>query len=76
MIVCLCHRVTEAQIASRAREGCGSFDELQDDLRVATACGACKECALSTFEAACGAGPRGCRGAALRDHRFGSPLAA
>jgi bacterioferritin-associated ferredoxin len=52
MIVCVCHRVTESQIAGHARSGCSSFEELQDDLRVATGCGACQECALSTFDAA------------------------
>lgn len=52
MIVCVCHRVTESQIASHALTGCTSFEELQDELRVATACGACHDCARSTFDAA------------------------
>jgi bacterioferritin-associated ferredoxin len=50
MIVCVCHRVSDRDIAHAVREGCGSFDELQDHLRVATACGACGDCARQTFE--------------------------
>lgn len=50
MIVCVCHRVSDHAIVSEARSGCSSFDELQDTLRVATACGACTQCALETFE--------------------------
>jgi bacterioferritin-associated ferredoxin len=51
MIVCLCHRVSDRDIASVARQGCASFDELQDELRVGTACGACSDCARETFAA-------------------------
>jgi bacterioferritin-associated ferredoxin len=55
MIVCVCHRITESDIAAHAREGCGSFEELQEDLLVATACGACRDCARVTFDnARCG----------------------
>jgi bacterioferritin-associated ferredoxin len=50
MIVCVCHRVSERDIAHAVRAGCGSFDELQDELRVATACGACGDCARDTFD--------------------------
>ena len=49
MIVCVCHRVSDRDIARAAREGCASFDELQDTLRVATACGNCRDCAHATF---------------------------
>ena len=51
MIVCICHRVSDRDIAHAARAGCASFDELQDELRVATSCGACGDCARDTFEA-------------------------
>jgi bacterioferritin-associated ferredoxin len=51
MIVCVCHRVSDRDIARAARQGCASFDELQDQLRVGTACGACGDCARETFEA-------------------------
>lgn len=50
MIVCVCHRVSDRDIAIAASSGCSSFEDLQDDLRVATACGACKDCACEIFE--------------------------
>ncbi|MEW6706993.1 MAG: (2Fe-2S)-binding protein [Pseudomonadota bacterium] len=62
MIVCVCHRVTESQIASHALTGCSSFEELQHELRVATACGACHDCARSTFDAARGGCGGSCAG--------------
>jgi len=52
MIVCVCHRVSDHQIAREVRSGCDSFDELQSDLRVGTACGACTDCARETFDCA------------------------
>jgi bacterioferritin-associated ferredoxin len=55
MIVCVCHRVSDRDIAHAVREGCDSFDELQDHLRVATGCGACDDCARQTFDAHRGA---------------------
>jgi bacterioferritin-associated ferredoxin len=51
MIVCICHRVSDRDIAHAARAGCASFDQLQDDLRVGLGCGACDECARETFDA-------------------------
>jgi len=51
MIVCICHRVSDRDIDRAVREGCASFDQLQDDLRVGLGCGACHECARDTFEA-------------------------
>ena len=50
MVVCVCHRVSDRQIACAVREGCASFEELQSELRVATRCGACRDCARETFE--------------------------
>lgn len=49
MIICICHRVTDSDIARAARDGCASFDELQFDLGVATSCGKCHDCARETF---------------------------
>ena len=54
MIVCVCHRVSDRDIAHAVRYGCASFDDLQEELGVATACGACGDCARETF-AACAA---------------------
>lgn len=50
MIVCVCHRVSDRDIAIAASSGCPSFEALQDDLRVGTACGACRDCACAVFE--------------------------
>lgn len=52
MIVCVCHRVSDRDIHREVRQGCASFDELQDELRVGTGCGACTDCARDTFDAA------------------------
>ncbi len=49
MIVCVCHRVSDRDIARAAQSGCISFDELQFELSVATACGKCHDCARETF---------------------------
>ncbi len=49
MIVCVCHRISDRDIARAAREGCASFDELQSELAVATSCGRCHDCARETF---------------------------
>lgn len=56
MIVCVCHRVSDRDIERAVRHGCTAFEELQDELRVATACGRCGDCARDTFDAA-----RACR---------------
>lgn len=50
MIVCVCHRVSDRDIAIAASSGCPSFEALQEDLCVATACGACHDCAREVFE--------------------------
>jgi len=50
MIVCVCHRVSDRDIAIAASSGCPNFEALQDDLCVATACGACHDCAREVFE--------------------------
>jgi bacterioferritin-associated ferredoxin len=53
MIVCVCHRVSDRDIAHAVRSGCASFDALQDELRVGLGCGACQDCARDTFDAHC-----------------------
>lgn len=50
MIVCVCHRVSDRDIARAVQGGCSSFDELQAELRVSTSCGKCRDCALATFQ--------------------------
>ncbi|MGH8819663.1 MAG: (2Fe-2S)-binding protein [Rhodoferax sp.] len=44
MIVCVCHRISDREIARYARAGMG-FDEIQLELGVATQCGRCEGCA-------------------------------
>lgn len=53
MIVCLCHRVSDRDIAAAVAGGTRCFEVLQDDLRVASSCGSCLDCARETFDAAC-----------------------
>lgn len=53
MIVCLCHRVSDRDIRAAVREGTRCFEKLQDDLRVASSCGCCHDCAREVFDAAC-----------------------
>ena len=44
MIVCVCRRISDREIARHARAGM-SFDEIQFELGVATQCGRCESCA-------------------------------
>ena len=44
MIVCVCRRISDREIARHARAGLG-FDEIQFELGVATQCGQCEGCA-------------------------------
>jgi bacterioferritin-associated ferredoxin len=44
MIVCICRRISDREIARHARAGM-SFDEVQFELGVATQCGQCESCA-------------------------------
>jgi bacterioferritin-associated ferredoxin len=49
VIVCVCHRVSHLAIAACAQRPGASFESMQEELRVATACGACENCARDTF---------------------------
>ena len=44
MIVCVCRRISDREIARHARAGMG-FDEIQFELGVATQCGQCESSA-------------------------------
>lgn len=44
MIVCVCKRVSDREIARHARAGMG-FDDIQFELGVASQCGQCEPCA-------------------------------
>lgn len=55
MIVCLCHRVSDRDIVAAVNAGTRCFEVLQDELRVASSCGACHDCAREVFDSACAA---------------------
>ena len=44
MIICVCRRISDREIARHARAGMG-FDDIQFELGVATQCGACESSA-------------------------------
>jgi bacterioferritin-associated ferredoxin len=67
MIVCVCRRLSHRDIESQASE-CDSFDELQMNTGIATACGRCTDCAQAVFRQAQQASPCISRGA-LGDDR-------
>jgi bacterioferritin-associated ferredoxin len=60
MIVCLCHRVSDRDIRRVVAAGVRNFEVLQDETRVASACGCCHDCAREVFNEACG--PDSCPG--------------
>lgn len=43
MIVCVCHRVSDREIARHARGGM-AFEDIQFELGVSTQCGQCETC--------------------------------
>ncbi|HRW71653.1 (2Fe-2S)-binding protein [Ottowia sp.] len=49
MIVCVCNRVSDRDIARHAHAGMG-FDDIQLELGVATCCGRCEDCARELVE--------------------------
>jgi bacterioferritin-associated ferredoxin len=51
MIIRVCHRISDRDIARMVRAGCASFDELQFESAVATCCGKCHDSARKTFDA-------------------------
>lgn len=52
MIVCLCHRVSDRDIRGAVEQGTTCFEALQDDMRVASSCGCCHDCAREVFDTA------------------------
>lgn len=68
MIICICHRVSDRDIAREVARGCPSFEALQDATRVATGCGACGEFAKEAFAA-----HRSGAGCAQLRHPCGAP---
>jgi bacterioferritin-associated ferredoxin len=56
MIVCVCHRISDREIARHARGGM-SFDDIQFELGVATQCGQCESCARDVVAQCCASHP-------------------
>ncbi len=56
MIVCVCHRISDREIARHARSGM-SFDEIQFELGVATQCGCCEATARDVVAQCCATQP-------------------
>ena len=56
MIVCVCRRVSDREIARHAHAGM-SFDEIQFELGVATQCGRCEGCARDVVAQCCASQP-------------------
>lgn len=49
MIVCVCHRVSDREIARHVQRGM-DFSDIQLELGVATQCGQCEGCAREVVE--------------------------
>lgn len=49
MIVCLCRRVSDRDIATAVASGVDNFEILQDRTGVASCCGCCHDCAREVF---------------------------
>jgi bacterioferritin-associated ferredoxin len=56
MIVCVCHRISDREIARHARAGM-DFDDIQFELGVATQCGQCESCARDIVAQCCTTAP-------------------
>ncbi|WP_417283162.1 (2Fe-2S)-binding protein [Comamonas sp.] len=56
MIVCVCRRVSDREIARHAHAGM-SFDEIQFELGVAMQCGQCESCARDVVAQCCASHP-------------------
>jgi len=56
MIVCVCRRVSDRDIARAAHQGM-SFDEIQFELGVGTQCGRCTDCACDIVAQCSAAAP-------------------
>ena len=52
MFVCVCNKVTDSQIRDACERGATSIDCLKDQLKVATCCGRCEDCARRVMQEA------------------------
>ena len=56
MIVCVCHRISDREIARHAHAGM-DFEDIQFELGVATQCGRCEGCARDVVAQCSASGP-------------------
>lgn len=49
MFVCICHAITEKDIADAVEQGAGTIQELRDQLNVGNQCGKCVQYAKSVI---------------------------
>ena len=56
MIVCVCNRVSDREIARHAHAGM-NFEDIQFELGVATQCGRCEGCARDVVAQCCASRP-------------------
>ncbi|MBD3618703.1 MAG: bacterioferritin-associated ferredoxin [Chromatiales bacterium] len=52
MYVCVCNAVTDRQIRRAAARGATTVEDLSRELKVATCCGRCRDCARGVLEEA------------------------
>lgn len=52
MYVCVCNAVTDKQIRKAVRNGASSMADLQQELKVSTCCGKCRNCAKQVLNQA------------------------
>lgn len=50
MYVCVCNAVTDRQIRRAAVRGATTVEDLSRELKVATCCGRCRDCARAVLE--------------------------
>lgn len=63
MYVCICHAVTDRDIRRAAERGASRLRDLSRELKVATQCGRCAQCARECLNAALCARPEAERAA-------------
>lgn len=52
MYVCICNAVTDADIRQAVEDGAQNMQDLSEELRVATQCGRCADCAQECLDQA------------------------
>jgi len=53
MYICICNAVTDRDIMKAVDKGASSLQDLSDELKVATCCGRCADCANNLLQQAC-----------------------